>query len=348
MDYSLEENLLKQTYFWLKTLFIPSENNDYQPRFLRSRFLVWAVVLTLTLKIIVICLFLPIPKNLFFADITKIDIVNLLNKNRLSHGLNPLTENRKLDEAAQMKAQDMIANGYFSHQSPRGITPWFWFGRVDYKYVYAGENLAVGFADSKNLYEAWYNSSSHRENLLNPKYSEVGSAVIQGFGDNNAVVVVQLFASPMISSERAENEKQKTENPPSPKSTDGQSKEQEKILNEEINSEEKTSVENTNNGQRVLSQVDQYPLLSAPKNNERNSFYFRFLNFIIYNNDYLRYISYGLIVLTTFSLLFIILNFQARHKKLVFRSLVLIAALFVSISINGSIIYKIFPPQITI
>lgn len=325
--------MLKEIYFRLKTLFIPSGDNNYQPLFLRSKFLVWAVVITLTVKIIVICLFLPIPKNLFFADITKIDIVNLLNKNRLSHGLNPLTENRKLDEAAYLKAQDMIANGYFSHQSPQGITPWFWFGQVDYKYVYAGENLAVGFADSKNLYEAWYNSPSHRENLLNSKYSEVGSAVARGFGDNNAVVVVQLFASPLVLDLKTE---------------ELMNGEIEEIMNEKTEEQEKTAVENTNADKKILAQTDQYPSLSAPKNNGKNNFYFRFLNFVIYNNDYLRHISYGLIILTTFSLLFIILNFQAHRKKLVFRSLVLIATLFVSLSIDADLIYKIIPLQITI
>lgn len=334
-------------YFWLKTLFIPSEDNNYQPRFLRSKFLLYAVIFVLAAKIIVLCLFLPIPKNLFFADITKIDIVNLLNKNRTDYGLSPLAESGKLDEAAYLKAQDMIQNGYFSHQSPQGITPWFWFGQVDYKYSYAGENLAVGFADSKNLYEAWYNSPSHRENLLNSKYSEVGSAVIQGFGGNNAVVVVQLFASPLVLGEAMDSQKTSAA-PPQESLPPDKTTEEPSVEPVDVRRLPASEDSDAKNGQRVLSQVERYPLLSAPKNSGGNSFYFKFLNFVIYNNNYLRHISYGLLALIVISLLFIAVNFETSHKKLVFKSLVLIVALFVSLSIDADLIYKIIPPQIII
>ena len=49
-----------------------------------------------------------------------------------------------------------------------------------YQYIYAGENLAVDFSESSEVIEAWFDSPSHRENLLSHNYSEIGFAVING------------------------------------------------------------------------------------------------------------------------------------------------------------------------
>src|SRR6185436_7850636 len=101
-----------------------------------------------------------------------------------------------LNKAAMAKAQDMVKNGYFAHESPQGISPWYWFKQAGYVYKYAGENLAVGFVDSKTVYDAWFNSPSHKANLLNKNYTQVGTAIVSGF-DGNSIVVVQEFGRPL-------------------------------------------------------------------------------------------------------------------------------------------------------
>jgi len=168
---------------------------ELDQKFLKSNFLLYCVVLLLVVKIAVIGVSVNFPKNIFFADITKSALTNFINQGRADSGLRPLAENQTLDKAAELKAQDMIQKGYFSHQSPEGTTPWFWFKTAGYNYKYAGENLAIGFIDSKEVYNAWYNSASHRENILNPNYKEIGTAILSGFGENKAVIVVQLFGS---------------------------------------------------------------------------------------------------------------------------------------------------------
>jgi hypothetical protein len=122
----------------------------------------------------------------------------MTNDGRESLGLQRLEENDVLDEAALLKAQDMMDKDYFSHSSPEGVAPWYWFEEADYNYKYAGENLAVGFVDSEEVYEAWLNSPSHKENLLNSKYSDIGMAILKGnFQGNETTIVVQLFGTPL-------------------------------------------------------------------------------------------------------------------------------------------------------
>ena len=211
MNYSLEGGeIFNKISQKIKNFFVSHTNIIYAQKLLMSNFLLYLIVFTFVIKLIIVGIQTPIPQNLFFADITKIDLVNMLNENRKTLGLNVLVENETLNKAAKLKAEDMIKNNYFSHQSPQGITPWFWFKKAGYTYKYAGENLAVGFVDSETVYNAWFNSSSHRDNLLNKNYTEIGTAVVEGF-ESNSIVVVQLFGNPVTKTVAAP-----VNNPPTP------------------------------------------------------------------------------------------------------------------------------------
>jgi len=119
-------------------------------------------------------------------------IIDLLNQDRVRHGLDVLVMNPTLNLAAMAKAQDMINKNYFSHTSPEGVKPWYWFQVLGYDYTYAGENLAEGYNDPVELEKSWMGSPTHRANILSPFYSEVGLAVAE---DHNTNIVVQFFAS---------------------------------------------------------------------------------------------------------------------------------------------------------
>ena len=103
-------------------------------KFLASKILMYVVVFVLVAKVISVAFLMPLPNNFFFADITRSQLNQLLNQSRESLGLNTLTESDALDQAARLKAQDMVSNDYFAHQSPAGITPWHWFSQVGYIY----------------------------------------------------------------------------------------------------------------------------------------------------------------------------------------------------------------------
>lgn len=143
----------------------------------------------------------------FLASINPDFLVDLANKDRQELKAGQLEISPVLVEAATLKAEDMAENGYFAHTSPDGVTPWYWFKEVGYDYTYAGENLAVNFSDSEKLHQAWLDSLSHRENIINSNFTEIGIATAKGeYKGKEAVFVVQLFGRPRIAVVQADKE----------------------------------------------------------------------------------------------------------------------------------------------
>jgi hypothetical protein len=143
-----------------------------------------------------ILVFFAFTHIVFASGITKENIINLVNQSRNENNVEALSENQKLDQAAENKLDDMIKNNYFAHTSPSGVTPWFWFEKNGYDYKYAGENLAMGFSTVEREHDAWMESPTHKRNILNPSYKEIGVAVGQGTIDNSLVTIaVQTFGS---------------------------------------------------------------------------------------------------------------------------------------------------------
>jgi hypothetical protein len=167
---------------------------------LQGKFLFYYAALLLVLKLITLPVYLYLPKSVFFADLTKTILLELTNDSRIFAGLQPLKENPALEQAAFLKAQDMLEKNYFSHQSPEGLPPWNWLSKAGYNYQFAGENLAIGFLDSEEVHSAWINSAPHQKNILNKNYQEIGIAVVRGnFQGNDTNLVVQFFGSKRVS-----------------------------------------------------------------------------------------------------------------------------------------------------
>ncbi len=123
--------------------------------------------------------------------------IELVNKEREANGLSPVTENALLTKAAEAKADDMIKNDYFAHTSPLGETPWYWLKSAGYSYRAAGENLAINYSDAKEQHKAWMKSATHRANILNSRFEEIGMATRQGrINGKDAIITVQLFGAP--------------------------------------------------------------------------------------------------------------------------------------------------------
>ncbi|OGZ62595.1 MAG: hypothetical protein A2812_03015 [Candidatus Staskawiczbacteria bacterium RIFCSPHIGHO2_01_FULL_36_16] len=320
---------------------------DFFEKFLKSKILFYSAVCLLVLKILIFLLFVNFPDNIFFADITKTDFVNMLNETRESFGLYSLAESQSLDQAAEMKAEDMVQKQYFSHVSPQGLTPWHWFLQSGYNYKYAGENLAIGFYDSKEAFNAWLNSPSHRENILNKNYKEVGTAVLDGFGPNNAIVAVQLFGAQLPEKVLANvNNDNTNENLL-------QENNQDVILQQETTEEENSlSANNTDaDSKKVLPGATTLVSLEPLKNNTSDDLYSRFLNFIAYDyNAIIQDIIYGLLTVVTGILLFALLfDFNAyTQKKFIFRAFIVIILLSSATLFDRELIISIIPHQIII
>jgi len=120
------------------------------------------------------------------------------NTERKDNGLPPLAESQKLNESALLKAQDMLKNQYFAHDSPSGEGASELAGKVHYDFIAIGENLAMGsFSSDKDLVDAWMASPGHRDNILNKSFTEIGVAVVKGSFEGKPVwMAVQEFGVP--------------------------------------------------------------------------------------------------------------------------------------------------------
>lgn len=132
---------------------------------------------------------------------TKLDkqaILQVINQERAAAGLNPLNSDDRLESAATAKGENMFADNYWAHVNPtNGTEPWAYIQQAGYEYQSAGENLGRDFSDEKSLVKAWMESPSHRANILNPQFSDVGLVVLDGEIDGAPVVlIVNLFAQP--------------------------------------------------------------------------------------------------------------------------------------------------------
>lgn len=157
------------------------------------------------------------------ADYSAGTLVSMTNSVRAREGLGDLTTNSQLSSAAYAKASDMLANQYFAHTSPAGKTPWDFIKEAGYSYTYAGENLAIGYSDASELFNAWMASATHRQNILNSNFREVGIAVISGtYEGDETIIVAQEFGTPTgapaseVASENTANENNPNENNPTP------------------------------------------------------------------------------------------------------------------------------------
>lgn len=311
----------------LKIIFVPTQENNYRPKFLESRILFYCLILLLLFKLLTIPFFLFFPKNLFFAAIVESTLIELTNQQRQSSGLPALKENLQLKQAALLKAQDMLERDYFSHYSPEGISPWYWLRISDYRYKIAGENLAIGFSDSEQVHQAWLVSPSHRTNLLNPNFQEIGIGVVRGdFQGKETTVVVQFLASPAVLPTEVET----------------------KIAEEKIEAKEKEAEEIVG---PLKEPVRGETVISAPRPVlTKEKLMYQFLSFL--SSDYhrlLQKIIYGFLLLIIFSLIInIFVRFDIQHPDLIFKTFIFIGILILFALIDKLNLIKIISPDFAI
>jgi len=134
--------------------------------------------------------------KVYAAEINEQSVVKLINESRMTAGLDVIVSDNTLNKVAADKLEDMIKNNYFAHTSPKGLTPWNWYEKEGYDYKFAGENLAINFLTAESQHKAWMASPTHRKNIMNPLFRDVGVAV--GAGEINgqmAIITVQEFGT---------------------------------------------------------------------------------------------------------------------------------------------------------
>lgn len=128
-------------------------------------------------------------------------ILAATNTQRVNNNEPSLVENDQLTQAAQTKANDMAARNYWSHNTPEGTQPWAFVTNTGYSYDKLGENLAAGFSDESSVVKAWMASETHRANILDPTYTQVGfgfanSKNYSAAGGGPMTIVVAYYGEP--------------------------------------------------------------------------------------------------------------------------------------------------------
>ena len=118
------------------------------------------------------------------------EVFDLINKQRINNGLQALKEDGEVQKVARIKAQDMVSNNYFAHESPTYGTPFQMLKKFNISYKTAGENIAANSSNSSAV-TAWMNSSGHKANILNSNYNYTGIGVVSS--NRYGKIYVQMF-----------------------------------------------------------------------------------------------------------------------------------------------------------
>jgi len=120
----------------------------------------------------------------------ELEVFNLINEQRTKNGLSALKIDLEVQNVARIKAQDMVNNNYFSHNSPTYGTPFQMLNSFKVSYKTAGENIA-GNSSNQAAVTAWMNSSGHRANILNGNFNYTGIGIVNG--SKYGKIYVQMF-----------------------------------------------------------------------------------------------------------------------------------------------------------
>ncbi len=124
------------------------------------------------------------------------ELLKLTNLERQKAGLSPLKLSSQLTRAAQSHAVDMAKNNYFSHTGQNGSSMADRVKGIGYKYFAIGENIAAGKATPEGTMRQWMNSSGHRANILNSKFTEIGFGYENAPNSRYRHYWVQVFGTP--------------------------------------------------------------------------------------------------------------------------------------------------------
>jgi len=107
------------------------------------------------------------------------EMLQMVNEERVKHGLRPVKADPEMAVVARLHSKDMFARGYFSHHTPEGKDPFDRMKAKNVKFLTAGENLAL--AQTLRLaHTGLMNSPGHRANILNPSYGRLGIGILDG------------------------------------------------------------------------------------------------------------------------------------------------------------------------
>jgi len=117
------------------------------------------------------------------------EVLRLVNIDREKVGLNGLTMNSTLNNAAMKRAEELQQS--FSHARPDGSNCSTVLSQFNITYFAAGENIAMNYPSPEAVVDGWMNSPGHKANILNERFTQLGVGVSKN--DENTYQWVQIF-----------------------------------------------------------------------------------------------------------------------------------------------------------
>jgi uncharacterized protein YkwD len=108
----------------------------------------------------------------------------------------PVTLSGTLDDVALGHAADMAEHNYFEHEDRAGRTPADRVRAVGYREKLVGENIAYGPTSAEEVVKGWLDSPGHCENIMDPRFAQMGLAYAPGKVSRHGLYWVQLLAAP--------------------------------------------------------------------------------------------------------------------------------------------------------
>jgi len=107
------------------------------------------------------------------------EMLELINAERSTAGLNELALDPEISEVARLHSEDMWRRQYFAHENPDDESPIERMSEGDIDFEFAGENLALARTVLR-AHRGLMESPGHRENILDPGFRRVGIGVVDG------------------------------------------------------------------------------------------------------------------------------------------------------------------------
>jgi hypothetical protein len=139
------------------------------------------------------------------ANEAELLMLGLINQERTSRGLDPLTINNALNDSSEDHSKWMLDNDVFNHTGADGSNPGDRIAATEYKLEgnwstaenigWQSERGEPGIADDvADIHESLMNSPGHRANILNPDLQDIGIGVETGdFQGYDGVMITQNF-----------------------------------------------------------------------------------------------------------------------------------------------------------
>jgi uncharacterized protein YkwD len=110
----------------------------------------------------------------------------------------PVTLSATLGTVALGHAADMAEHDYFEHNDLSGRSPAQRVREGGYQETLVGENIAYGPRSIDEVVQGWLDSPDHCENIMDPRFAQMGIAYAPGKLSRHGLFWVQLLATPRV------------------------------------------------------------------------------------------------------------------------------------------------------